>query len=486
MNIGTGATSVPLVTVIVLFVVVVVLVAIVLSLREAVGRRHGAASGGASGLPADEFSGFTTASLNARASASLVAIDDAVKTSEQELGFAEAQFGLEATATFGTALDAAKTSVARAFAIRQRLDDAFPETEPQARAMAIEIIRTCTQVGQDLDSHTHEFDVLRDLQSRAPELLDEVAQRAADLSTRVPAARTALDDLSASYPATALASVSGNPDQVDRLMAGISATVASGRAALATGDREVAVAAARSGEAALAQAVSLLDAVDHAEAALAAACQELGETIASLSSDVIEAARLAPSDPAVNAQAARVTAAIFRAQQERTGGDPLGTLRTLTRTQAEFGASLAPFRARAEHDEHVRKQLAEMIGHTSAQIGAVGAYIDSRRGAVGPEARTRLSEAARHTEQAQELATTDPGRALAEATQGGHLVDSAQVLAQQDVADFEQRQRQDTGRPAVDSLGNPVGMVLGGILIDQLLRGGGRGFGGGFGGGGGC
>jgi len=483
---GTGATSVPLVTVIVVFVVVAVLVALVWSWRQSVRRRRGAASAGASGLPADEFAAFTTASLNTRASAALVAIDDAVKTSEQELGFAEAQFGREATATFRTALAAAKIPVARAFTIRQQLDDAFPETELQARAMASEIILTCTQVGQDLDSHTHEFDALRDLQSRAPELLDEVAQRAADISKRVPAARTALDDLSASYPATALASVSGNPDQVDRLMAGISATVASGRAALAAGDRGAAVTAARSAEAALAQAVSLLDAVDHAEAALAAACRQLGETIASLSGEVIEAARLAPSDPAVNALAATVTAAILRAQQERTGGDPLGTLRTLTRTQAEFGASLAPFRARAAHDEHVRKQLAELITHASAQIDAVGAYIDSRRGAVGPEARTRLSEAARHTEQAQELATTDPDRALAEATQGGHLVDSAQVLAQQDVADFEQRQRQDTGSPAVDSLGNPVGMVLGGILIDQLLRGGGRGFGGGFGGGGGC
>lgn len=486
MNIGTGATSVPLITVIVLFVVVVVLVVLVLSLRQAVARRDRAASGGAAGLPADEFSGSTTASLNARASAALVAIDDAVTTSEQELGFAEAQFGLEATATFGTALEAARTSVARAFAIRQRLDDAFPETEPQARAMATEIIRTCTQVGQDLDSHTHEFDALRDLQSRAPELLDEVARRAAELATRVPAARTTLVALSASYPPTALASVSGNPDQVDRLMAGISSTVASGQSALAAPDRGAAVAAARSGEAALAQAVSLLDAVDHAEAALAAACRQLGETIASLSSDVLEAARLAPSDPVVNAQVALVTAAIFRAQQERTGGDPLGTLRALTRTQADFGASLAPFRARAEHDEHVRKQLATVIDHTSAQIGAVGAYIDSRRGAVGPEARTRLSEAGRHTEQAQDLATTDPDRALAEATQGDHLVASAQVLAQQDVADFEQRQRQDAGRPAVDSLGNPVGMVLGGLLIDQLLRGGGRGFGGGFGGGGGC
>ena len=111
MNIGTGATSVPLVAVIVLFVVVVVvvvvLVALVLSLRRAVARRDCAASGGAAGLPTDEFSGSTPASFNARANAALVAIDDAVKTSEQELGFAEAQFGLEATATFGTALEAA-------------------------------------------------------------------------------------------------------------------------------------------------------------------------------------------------------------------------------------------------------------------------------------------------------------------------------------------------------------------------------------------
>ncbi|MCR6492046.1 hypothetical protein [Cellulomonas sp. P24] len=480
MNSGTGA---PGLTAVLLVVVAVIAVTLAWTGLRAAARRRSPDREGARGVPPDEFAGETTAALNTRASASLVAIDDAITTSGQELGFAQAQFGAEATATFEVALTAARTSVARAFALRQQLDDAFPETEQQARAMASEIIRICSQVSADLDSHTHEFEALRDLQAHAPDLLDDVARQATEAGARVSAARVTLAGLSASYPATALASISANPDQVERLVAGITSTVTAGRAALATGDRAAAVAAARSGQAALAQAMSLLDAVGQAGANLAAAGRRLTSSIAVLNQDVIDAARLAPSDPEVVAQVAVATAAIAEAQRAAAGADPLEALRAVTRTQGELGARLAPYREQAEHAEAARKQLTDLLGHATAQIGAVSDYIDTRRGAVGPEARTRLAEAARHARQAQDLAGTDPVQALSEATQANQLVNSAQTLAQQDVADFEAQQRRDAGGPTGGSMGGPGGMVLGGILIDQLLRGGGRGFGGGFGGG---
>jgi len=72
--------------------------------------------------------------------------------------------------------------------------------------------------------------------------------------------------------------------------------------------------------------------------------------------------------------------------------------------------------------------------------GRASSYVDSRRGAVGPDARTRLSEATRHAQQAQEAALVSPVQALAEATQATQASQplcSAQILAQQDVADFE-------------------------------------------------
>jgi len=77
-----------------------------------------------------------------------------------------------------------------------------------------------------------------------------------------------------------------------------------------------------------------------------------------------------------------------------------------------------------------------------------------------------------------------PYRARSEATEASRLVGSAQILGQQDVADFEAQQRRGQGGPSGSSLGGPGGMVLGGIVIEQLLRRGRRGFRGGFRGGG--
>ncbi len=485
MPVGTGIllqTAGQFIAVVLLAIILVVALAS-FTLRAVSRRRdreHRAARG--QGAAADEEA--ITAALSMRASAALVAIDDAIRTSGQELAFAQAQFGQQATATFDVALREAKTSVARAFALRQQLDDAFPESEPQARAMAAEILRICAQVTADLDSHAHEFDELRDLHARAPELLDDVRRDVAEVEGRVPTARLTLEALSVSYPAAALASVSGNPDQVERLAAGVALTLAAGRSALEVDDRGAAVAAARSGEAGLAQASHLLDAVEHAAENLTEARHQLTTSIAALSQTVIDAAQLAPSDPEVDAQVAAATALISESREAGTGEDPIAARDAVIQVQGALNSRLAPYRARSEQAAAAQKQLVELLGHTHAQIGAVGTYIDSRRGAVGPEARTRLSEATRHVQQAQEAALVNPVQALAEAIQASQLVGSAQILAQQDVADFEAMHRGSPGGPSGGPLGGPGGMVLGGILIEQLLRGGGRRSRGGFGGGG--
>lgn len=469
---------------VVLVLVLVVLVGGVALVIRSANRRAATSRPGTGGTPGDALAALPTAELSTRASAALVAIDDAIKASEQELGFAQAQFGLEATAAFSAALVDAKRAVAEVFTLRQQLDDTVPETEPQAREMMTQIIRTCDEVGAALDAHADQFGKLRDLQARAPELLDDAETRSAEVVARVPAARTTLAGLATRYPPEALASVSANPDQVERLAAGITETVASGRASLTAEDRGAAVAAARAAQAALAQAVGLLDAVDQAGTQLASAGQSLDAGIASLSSDLADAARLAPTDAALGTPVADARRAVDAAQQARSGGDPLAALRDLTQAEAALDAALAPYRERAEQADRARARLTDLLGRVTAQISALAAYIESRRGAVGPEARTRLSEAARHAQQAQSVATSDAVTALTEATQADQLVQAAQQLAQRDVAAFEEQQRRSSGPGGTP--GGTAGLILGGILIDQLLRGGGRGggFGGGFGGGG--
>jgi len=112
-----------------------VVLVVVLVVRAVAKRRR---TGPAAAPDGDELAALPTDELNRRASAALVAIDDAVKTSEQELGFAQAQFGLEATRQFSAVLAGGKQKVSEAFALRQQLADApFRVGRLQQRTAAV-------------------------------------------------------------------------------------------------------------------------------------------------------------------------------------------------------------------------------------------------------------------------------------------------------------------------------------------------------------
>ena len=455
------------------------LVPLVLVIVRSLGAGAAGAARGPDGRPLAGRAALPTDELNRQASQALVAIDDAIKTSEQELGFAQAQFGLEATRTFDRVLAEGKAATARAFALRQQLDDSLPETEPERRAMLLEVLALCEQADTALDAQAEEFDRLRDLQARAPEVLEETDRRAVEVQGRLPAARVVLGQLATRYPAASLASVSANVDQAAALLDGARANVAQGKAAVPT-DSGTAVALARVAQDAVAQSVTLLDAVDRAGQDLAEAGTRIDAGLASLASDVADAARLAPQDPAVTAAAGVATQAIASTQAERTTGDPLAALRRLTASEAALDAALAPARDQAEQLGRARVHLGQLLGRLGSQIRAVSDFIETRRGAVGAEARTRLAEAARLAQHAEQSGGTDPVAALAAAQQAEQLAGQAQQLAEADVARWQQRQGGVGGGFGGGSGGDNTGaLILGGILLDQILGGGG---GGGFGG----
>jgi hypothetical protein len=106
----------------------------------------------------------------------------------------------------------------------------------------------------------------------------------------------------------------------------------------------------------------------------------------------------------------------------------------------------------------------------------VSEYIDNRRGSIGPEARTRLAEANRQIEAAQDKKPTDLNEAITHANNAALLAAQAQSLAE---ADVQSAQRAYTSRYGS---GDHTGAMMGGIIIGDILGGGGFG-GGGFGGG---
>lgn len=426
----------------------------------------------------DELEALPTEELDRRAASALVSIDDALKTSEQELGFAQAEFGLQATQEFSATLEKANADVAEAFAVRQALDDDRVETEPQRRQLLARIVALCEGAADALDAQTAAFDDLRRLQERAPELLDDVEKRSEEVSSRVGVARQELARLGSTYPAASLASVSANPDQAEALIANALQAVTEGRAALTSRNRSVAVAHVRGAQNALGQAVKLLDAVANASTELAEAGPRLDKAIASISQDIADAARLSPADPAVKAASTEAQAAVVQARGAREGGDPIAALSRIAAAEAALDAVLVPAREQAESRARASALLRDTLGRVESQIRATSDFIETRRGAVGPEPRTRLAEAIRLVGEAHALQTTDPGAALQRAQQAGSYAQQAAQLAQRDAS----------ARSGSGGMGSNVGgMVLGGILLDSILGGGssgGGGWSGGFGGGG--
>ncbi|MCG7288413.1 TPM domain-containing protein, partial [Cellulomonas sp. ACRRI] len=428
------------------------------------------------GGPAGELAALPTAELDRRSASALVGIDDALRASEQELGFAQAQFGADATREFEQVLAHARADVTEAFRLRQTLDDDVPDTEPQVRETATRILHVVGAASAALDEQKEAFDRLRDVESRAGEALDAHERTAAELRARVEAARATLGTLAARYPAEALTSVTGNPDQAIALLDEVGTAIAQGRAAVAAGDRGVAVRYARAAEEALGQVRTLLDGVDRAGTELATIGSRLDAAIASISADVDDAQRLAPRHPEVSARAEAARAAIATGRAARAGdGDPLAALRGLTDAEAAIDRALGPMREAQDRAGRARQLLDQTLGRVDSALRGTTDYIETRRGAVGPEARTRLAEAGRMFRAAVDQRDTDPEAALGQAQQADRLVREAQQLAQRDVDWYDQQRRGGPGGRSGGGLGDIGGMVLGGILIDSILRGGGGG-----------
>jgi hypothetical protein len=423
----------------------------------------------------DPAPGEATSDLAYRASAALIALDDAVQTSEHELGLAQTQFGDEAVTEFRTALDSSRNELVQAFALRQRIDDEKPD-DAGRRALLGQILDLCGAADQRLDAQAAAFDRLRDLEQNAQQVITDLGPQLGTVTARIPGTTAALDALRTRYAATALEPVAENVTQATARLDVARREIDEAGTELAADKRPAAAVSARAAEEAIAQAGTLLDGVRRLADELAQAANRLVEARAEVEADLAEA-RLLPGDE-LAAAAARAQAALTAATQEvgASGGDPLAALRRLDEAGTVLDKALtAAHEARAEGERAVA-QLDRTLLSVRSGISAASDFIATRRGAVGSDARTRLAEAQRHLDVAVGLARQQPMDALREAQQADALAQQALQLAQQDVQRWTPPGG--GGQSGID-LGS---LVLGGILLGN--RGGG-GFGGGFGGGGG-
>ncbi len=403
--------------------------------------------------------------LHALSRERLVEIDDAVRTSTEELALATGEFGETAVTPFRAALDAARAATAKAFTIRQQLDDAIPETPDQQRGMLVELITTAGTADRELDAQVADFDAMRDLLIDAPGRLDGLTRDLVDLTARTPAAEAELARLTAAYPASVLAPIRDNVRMATERIAFAEQNIDGARSTLnqPVGKQGGVVTAIRAAEGAIGQARTLLDAVDQAAANIQQARDGLPAALDELRRDLAVAAGLTEfGGPELTAAVTTATTTVGTASAA-AASDPLGAFHSAIQADAELDRAIAAASDRKLAVEDLRRRLDRALTDAAARIEAAASFITTRRGGVDAEARTRLSEAQRHLDAARGLAASAPDRALLSAQTAADLGGRALQQAQASVRAWE------TCQPM--SGGAQTGAVLGGILLDGFLRG---------------
>jgi hypothetical protein len=438
----------------------------------------------------DALAGLPLSTLDDLSQAKVIDVDNALRTSSNELSLAIEEFGEKRTEPFSRAVRAAQAALTQAFTVRQQLDDAIPETHEQRRQMLTSVVVAAAKADGELEAQTEGFEALRDLVIHAPTRLDGLTQRLVELTARIATAEQRLTELHAEFDTSALAPVSDN--------------VATGRARLSFADHNITrarqladhpvagqqselVDAFRAAESALGQARSLFDALDSAAADIRHAVASLPGAITDTEASIGHAKALL--DKGVGPRADELRAARDAARRAvdtaRRSTNPLAAFTGLCKTGADLDDLLDVLAEERATAERLERALEQALITAQSRVRAASDFIDTRRGSVGSQARTRLAEAARRLAAAEEKRAVDASAALAHANRAAALASEAQSLAN---ADARSAQHAYYGRYGS---GDSTGAMLGGIIIGDMLggmRGGGgwtpTSFGGSAGGGG--
>ncbi len=472
-----------IVLLVVLAVIVIAVVVLLMVMRRRARRRRAAALAAARRVDptdANALAAVAPQALDDLSRSMVVDVDNALRTSTNELALAIDEFGSERTQPFTDAVNNAKAALAQAFTVRQQLEDATPETPAQRRELLIQVITSAARADRELESQTEAFEQLRDLVINAPSQLDGLTQQYVELTGRIVPAEQRMAELHKEFDDAALSSVAGNVTGARERMAFADRNIGTARELAGqaeSGKQTGLVDAFHAAESALGQARSLLDAVDTAADDIRHAIATLPSTTADIQANINRANEQLKRTPKSRsprvkeltaARDAAVTALDWSRSARGTGSaDPLGAFAKLTRADADLTRRLAALAEEQSTAERLNRSYDQALFTAESRVRAVSEYIDTRRGSIGPEARTRLAEARRQLQAAHDKRTTNLLEATAYANGASTWAANAQSLAN---ADVQSAQRAYSRRG-----GNDTGALIGGIIISDLLSGGARG-----------
>ncbi|MER5217565.1 hypothetical protein ABT063_45380 [Streptomyces sp. NPDC002838] len=418
--------------------------------------------------------------LDDQSRAFLTEADDWIRTSREELGFAEARFGAEAAAPFTQAVQAAESELTAAFRIRRQYEAGVPTDETSRRQALTGIVGRCQESGRRLDAEAPAFDQLRALEREIDEALTVAEERFRDLTGRTATTEATLTNLARLYAPSATAPVTGYFEQAkDRLLfATVHLNQARQKADL--DDAEEAAGHLRAAEGGIAQAAVFVDGIDRLAAELRFAAELVPAALTGAEAELWEVRGVLPAaeewaqpaDAGMGAVAGAVPeagpgavpdsallgipvgelrsrvlhadAVLASVRQELTGGRPYDPLAVLSRVVE----ALAP----ATTGRSGALPAAARLTAGSA-TAAADAFITTHRGEVGADARIRFAAANQDLLDATTL--TDLVRAHT-------LARHAHDLAEQDV---RVHGTPIAGRPEHALANGAGGAVAGGVLL---------------------
>jgi len=413
------------------------------------------------------------ADLARRAELAIVAADERVRLTSDELDFARAELGDKATEDLAAALDSVKTHLAEAFQLHQLNHDEIPDTSEELRTRNARIVQLSKWAEDLLEERTLVLQPKIDAVRRAPEILARVRADRERLAERVPHAREVVERLGRRYSDSALAQIGGNPDEIDQLLDFAVHTAGVSERRREAGQREQASVALEAATEAVRRAESLLDAVDTFEIEALRAESTLAAVIDDSRSDLAEARR-GPLTPNVTQAMADLERALASLPPAGSRADPFASLSTLRQANAALDVA----RERAARPVPSQEQVDHAIDDADRQLAVARGLITGHRGWIGADARTRFVEAERLRAGLPlgPIPEDDRETTLATARRTGALAAEALQIAQRDI---EQSRPSDWGNGGGwggngygrggSGGGNMVGGMLGGLVIGSLL-----------------
>lgn len=428
------------------------------------------------------------ADLARRARTALVAADERVRLTTDELSFAEAELGTGPTKDLREALDAVRTHLAEAFHLHQLNHDEIPDTAEELRTRNTRIVQLCEWAEDLLGDRTTALAKPIELARRAPEILATVRADAARLRGRVPTARATVERLALRYSDEALKQVSANPDEAEQLAGFAEHSAGISERRREAGQREQANLALEAATESARRAATLLDAVETYEIEALRAESTLSAVVEDSRGDLV-AAREAPPSTAVGAAMVALQGALASLPPAGAKTDPFAELGRLREANTALDDAIAAARERAARPIPSPEQVRHGIDDADRQLAVVRDVIAGHRGWIGADARTRLAEAERLRADLDHLvgsaaatgaaavAEDDREQALALARRVAFLAGEALTLAKRDI---------DSSRPPGGpggwgdggyggrggrGGGDVMGGILGGLVIGSLLDG---------------